>query len=147
MNGKTVEEIEIGEKASLTKTITETMHLIYTSISGDFNPLHTNEEYAKKTKFGKRITYGALSVALMYGILGSQLPGPGTLAEEVTATFLKPVYIGDTITAHAEVIGKNVERNTVALNFRCENQHGKTVVRGLAHVMPVPEKLRIVYGV
>lgn len=146
MMARTVKEIRIGEKASLTRTITETDHLVYLGLSGDFNPIHTSEEYAKQTMFGERITYGALSVALAYGIFGTKLPGPGTLAKELTARFLYPVYIGDTITAKAQVIETDVEKNTVTLQFTCENQHGKKVVEGLGVMMPPPEKLKSYLG-
>ena len=96
--GKTYDEIQIGEKASFTKTISETDVYLFAGISGDFNPLHVDEEYAKKTQFKKRIAHGGLAASLLAGVLGMKLPGLGTLALEVIQKFRNPVYFGDTVT-------------------------------------------------
>ncbi len=142
MCGKTVKEIKLGEKASLTKIVSWRDISEYSGISGDYNPLHVNHEYAKKTRFGNVIAHGAISVALVYGVWSMVLPGPGTLAKEVTAKYLHPVYIGDKITAEVEVTEIDVEKNTVKLKFICINQDGVKVVEGVGVMMPQPEKLR-----
>jgi acyl dehydratase len=142
--GKKISEINIGDKASFSKTITEVDIYFYGGISGDFNPLHTNEEYAKKTKFGRRIAHGPISIALVATVFGTKLPGLGTLAREITAQFKSPTYIGDTITAQVEVIEKNVEKNIVKLKYSCVNQKGVVVTEGIGIMMPPLEKFESV---
>jgi 3-hydroxybutyryl-CoA dehydratase len=140
--GKKISEIEIGEKASFAKTITEVDIYFYGGVSGDFNPLHMNEEYAKKTKFGHRIAHGPISIALVATVFGTKLPGLGTLAREISAQFKAPVYIGDTITAQAEVLEKDIEKNIVKLKFTCTNQKGIVVTEGFGIMMPPLEKFK-----
>jgi 3-hydroxybutyryl-CoA dehydratase len=140
--GKKISEIEIGDKANFAKTITEVDIYFYGGVSGDFNPLHMNEEYAKKTKFGRRIAHGPISIALVATVFGTKLPGLGTLAREINAQFKAPVFIGDTITAQVEVMEKNVEKNIVKLKFTCTNQNGTVVTEGTGFMMPPLEKFK-----
>ena len=104
--GKTYDELEIGMSASFTKTITETDVYLFAGISGDFNPMHVNEEFAKLTPFGTRIAHGALPQCLIAPVLGMKLPGLGTVALEINTRFPGPDHFGDTITATAEVSEK-----------------------------------------
>ncbi len=101
--GYTFDELEIGMSASFTKTITETDVYLFAGISGDFNPMHVNEEYSKKSLFGKRVAHGAVPQSLIAPVLGTKLPGLGTIALEISTRFLRPTYFGDTITAIATV--------------------------------------------
>ena len=140
--GKTINEIKVGDKASFTKTITEVDIYFYAGISGDFNPLHMNEEYAKKTKFKRRIAHGPISIALAATVFGTKLPAGGTLARELSAHFKAPVFIGDTITAEVEVLEKIVERNIVRMKFTCTNQNGVVVTEGIGVMMPPLEEFR-----
>jgi acyl dehydratase len=137
--GKTMDEIEIGETASRSKTVTETDIQLYAGITGDFNPVHINEEYAKKTRFGGRIAHGGLVEGLIAPVIGMQLPGPGTIALERTVRFKAPVKIGDTITATASASEKNVEKNILIMSVEWKNQRGETVMEGTMKVMP-PKK-------
>lgn len=137
--GLSYDEIEVGMKASFTKTITETDVYLFASISGDFNPIHIDEEFAKKTPFGTRIAHGALPQSLIAPVLGTKLPGLGTIAIEVSSRFKAPTYFGDTITATAEVVEKMEAKKRVKLKLLWTNQHGATVAAGMAEVIPPPK--------
>jgi acyl dehydratase len=134
--GKTIDEINIGDTASFSKTIAETDVYLFAGIIGDLNPLHINEEYAKQTRFGRRVAHGALTSSLISTVLGTMLPGLGTVLLEVRQRFRRPVYIGDTITATAEAIEKHEDRNIVVFKCTWSNQDGVIVTEGRAKVMP-----------
>ncbi len=142
LRGKTYEEIQIGDEAFFAKTITETDVYLYAGISGDFNPLHVDEEYAKKTEFGKRIAHGGLAASLVANILGMKLPGLGTVALEVTQKFRSPVFFGDTVTIKAKVIQKIERMKTVKISLLWTNQRGEVVSKG--HCIVLPPKGNIV---
>lgn len=137
--GKTFSEIELGESASFRKTISESDIYLFAGISGDFNPLHVDEEYAKQTAFKGRIAHGALPAALLAPVLGMKLPGPGTLALESTTKFRKPVYPGDTICCTVTVTKKIPRRNIVCFAVTWTNQHQQVVAKGSARVIPPAE--------
>jgi 3-hydroxybutyryl-CoA dehydratase len=137
--GKTYEELEIGEEAGFTKTITETDVYLFAGISGDFNPLHVDESYAKETVFGTRIAHGALPQSLIAPVLGMKLPGLGTILVEITCRFKRPTYFGDTVTATATVSEKVEKTKWVRLNLKWTNQRGESVAEGEALVVP-PQK-------
>ena len=134
--GYTYEELEIGMSATFTKTISETDVYMFAGISGDFNPMHLNEEFAKKTPFGTRIAHGALPQSLIAPVLGMKLPGLGTVALEITTRFVAPTFFGDTITAMAEVVEKIEDKKWVRLELTWTNQRGETVGTGSALAMP-----------
>ena len=142
MLGKTIEEIEVGDKAQFAKTISENDIYLFAGITGDFNPAHVNEEYAKNPFFKTRIAHGMLSAGLISTILGTKLPGPGTIYMKQELRFLAPVHIGDTISACAEVIEVIPEKNRVKLKTYCVNQENTTVLDGEAMVSP-PKKPKI----
>lgn len=123
---------QVGQRASVTRTISESDVYLFAGITGDLNPAHTNEEYAKKTHFKTRIAHGMLSSGLISAVLGMKLPGPGTIYTGQTLKFLAPVHIGDTITATAEIQSLDLDRNRVVLTTTCTNQDGKVVVTGEA---------------
>lgn len=134
--GKTFDQIQIGETASFTKTITETDVYLFAGISGDFNPLHVNEEYAKTSPFKTRIAHGGLAASLLANVLGMKLPGLGTVALEVTQKFRNPVYFGDTVTV-AVTVSKKIERmKIIEMNILWSNQRGETVSKGSCRVLP-----------
>lgn len=138
--GKTIDELKVGEEASFTKTITEVDIAMFAAITGDFNPVHTNEIYAQKTHFGKRIAHGGIAAGLVAPILGMMLPGPGTIALEVRNKFLAPVYPGNTITCTGVVQEKDEERNIAAIYFTLNNENSVKVMECWAKVMP-PKKV------
>ncbi|CDI48761.1 MaoC family dehydratase [Clostridium tetani] len=139
MVGKTIETIKIGDKASFTKTLTETDVYLFAGISGDLNPAHVNQIEAEKTMFKGRICHGILVSSLISTVLGMYLPGPGTIYLSQDLKFVAPVKIGDTVTATVEVIERNEERNRLILKTVVINEDGKVVVEGQAKVMP-PKK-------
>jgi len=136
MIGKTIQELRVGDSARIQKTISETDVYLYAGITGDLNPAHLNEEYAKGTFFKTRIAHGMLIAGLISTILGNQLPGPGTIYIHQSVNFLAPVRFGDTITAQAEVAGLDQDNNRVKLKTICMNQAGKLVLDGEAVVSP-----------
>lgn len=133
-----IEELKIGQSASISKTVTEADVVLFAGISTDFNPAHLDEEYAKTTQFGGRIAHGMLSVGFISAVLGTQLPGPGTIYLGQTLKFRAPVRIGDTVTATATVKELIVEKNRVILDTVC-TVGGKVVIEGEATMMP-PKK-------
>lgn len=136
MKGMTIDQLSIGTTGSFTKTVTETDVYLFAGISGDLNPAHINEEYAKDTAFKGRIAHGILGVSFISTVLGMYMPGPGTIYMKQEVKFLAPVRIGDTITAKAEVIEMNREKNRVTLKTTCTNQNGVVVIDGEALVSP-----------
>ena len=133
---KTIDTIQIGDSASFTKTVTESDIALYAGISGDFNPAHIDAESAKEGVFGQRIAHGMLSSGFISNVLGNQLPGPGTIYMGQELRFVKPVFIGDTVTATVTVKEKIPEKNRLKLDTVVTNQRGEAVITGAATVMP-----------
>jgi 3-hydroxybutyryl-CoA dehydratase len=127
-------DIKMGQTAEVVHTITEEDIQTFGELSGDYNPLHFNEEWAKGTMFGSRIAHGILTAAYVSAAIGMHLPGPGTIYMSQSMRFLGPVRIGDTITALVEVINLNDEKERVTLKTTCANQDGKVVLDGEALV-------------
>ncbi|MDJ0987375.1 MAG: MaoC family dehydratase [Desulfobacterales bacterium] len=136
MIGKTIEALKVGETAEFGKTISESDVYLYAGISGDFNPAHINEEYAEKTFFKTRIAHGMLAAGLISALLGTKLPGPGTIYLQQSLNFQTPVRIGDTVTARVEIIEMITEKNRVRLKTVCVNQDGTKILDGEAVVSP-----------
>jgi 3-hydroxybutyryl-CoA dehydratase len=131
--GKTFEELAVGMTYSIQKTVSERDIEDFARVSGDYNPLHMDEDYAKLTQFGGRVAHGALTASYISAILGNNLPGPGSIFTDLSLSFKRPVRIGDTVVSTAEVIEMTEKTNRVTLAFKCEVD-GKTVVRGEAKV-------------
>ena len=139
MKGITISEMQAGDSASFTKTVTETDVILYAGITGDFNPAHVDDVEAKKGMFGGRIAHGMLSAGFISNVLGTTLPGPGTIYMGQELRFTKPVFIGDTVTATVTVQELNLEKNRVKLETVVKNQDGEDVITGFATVMPPRE--------
>jgi acyl dehydratase len=139
--GKSYDQLQVGEEASFAKTITETDVYLFAGISGDFNPLHLNEAFAKQTPFKTRIAHGAVPQSLMARVLGMMLPGLGTVLVEITCRFKAPTHFGDTITATARVAEKLEEKRWVRMALTWTNQREETIAEGEAVVIPPPENL------
>ncbi len=120
--------VDIGYKTTHEKTITEADINLFAEVSGDFNPIHIREEYAKKTFFKGRIAHGVIALSLL-SAAGTKLPGTVILLS-MSGRFLKPVRIGDTITAATEVIAVRKEKGIVTLKNTGTNQHGEVIVEG-----------------
>ena len=139
MKGITISEMKVGDSASFTKTVSEHDVYTYAGVSGDFNPAHVNEVEAQQGMFGKRIAHGMLSAGFISTVLGTQLPGPGTIYMGQELRFTKPVFFGDTITATVTVAELIPEKNRAILDTVCTNQNGDVVIKGKATVMPPKE--------
>lgn len=136
MTGKKISELEIGHKEFVQKTISETDIYLYAGITGDLNPAHINEEYARNTFFKSRIAHGMLTAGLISAVVGMKLPGPGTIYMAQELKFTAPVRIGDTIKAEGEVIELNKDKNIAVIKTTCTNQKGNVVLTGTATVKP-----------
>ncbi len=136
MRGYTIEQLKLGQRASFSKTVSESDVYLFAGISGDFNPAHINQAYAEQTPFKTRIAHGMLSASFISTVLGTQLPGPGAIYISQSLTFLAPVTIGDTITATAEVVEILAAKKRVRLKTFCTNQNGKEVLTGEALISP-----------
>ncbi len=123
-------EFKAGQRASISKTITEADVYGFAGITGDFNPLHVDAEYAHRSRFGERIAHGMLTAGLVSTVLGMRLPGPGAVYLSQSLKFLKPVKFGDTVTAAAEVAAYRQDKRVLTLRTSCTNQDGETVAEG-----------------
>ena len=134
------DDIELGETASITKMISEADVVNFAGIIGDFNPLHVNPEYAKNSMFGERICHGMLTASFISTLVGCGIPGRNGLYLSQNVKFVKPVKIGDTITATAEVIEKIDAKQRIVLSNVIKNQCGEVVIDGQATVMVMKKK-------
>ena len=141
MIGKTIDKLNIGDTAEFAKTVSESDIYLYAGITGDFNPAHINDDYAKNTFFKTRIAHGMLSAGFISTVIGNELPGTGSIYVKQELRFLAPVRIGDTITARVEVIEIMDGKNRVRLKTVCVNQEGTQVLDGEAIVSP-PKPLK-----
>jgi 3-hydroxybutyryl-CoA dehydratase len=132
------EDLQLGQTASLGKTITEADILLYAAVSTDTNPVHINAEAAGSSVFGERVAHGMLSAGLISAVLGTRLPGPGTIYLGQTLRFRAPVKIGATVTAIVEVTALDSAKKRATLKTICTVE-GKTVIEGEAQVQ-VPSR-------
>ena len=130
----TYDEIQVGDKASFSKTISESDVYQFAGITGDFNELHINQVAAEKSLFKSRVVHGCLADSLVSTVLGMKYPGKGTIFLEKSVSYLKPVYIGDTLTAELTVAEKR-ERGRVLFDVSYYNQDGTEVIKGTALVL------------
>ncbi|WP_184722709.1 MaoC family dehydratase [Caulobacter sp.] len=138
MQGKYLEDLEVGQSAELVRTVGEADIVAFADVTGDTNPVHLDAEYAATTSFGQRIAHGMLSAGYISAVLGTQLPGPGAVYLAQSLKFKRPVKIGDTVTAIVTVTEINAAKAQVTLSTVCK-VNGKAVVDGEAVVM-VPRK-------
>ena len=136
MIGKTIEELKVGDTARFSKTVSESDVYLFAGVTGDLNPAHVNEDYAKDTFFKTRIAHGMLSASFISTVIGTMLPGPGSVYMRQEANFLAPVKFGDTITAVVEVAEIIADKKRVRLKTYCINQEKTIVVDGEALVSP-----------
>lgn len=136
MTGKSIDQLAVGDFAEFTKTVSESDVYLFAGVTGDFNPAHVNATYAEQTFFKKRIAHGMLAAGFISTVLGTRLPGPGTIYLRQELKFTAPVYMGDTITARVEVSAIDAVKNRLTLRTFCINQEGKTVLDGEAVVSP-----------
>ncbi|MGA2926219.1 MAG: bifunctional enoyl-CoA hydratase/phosphate acetyltransferase [Solirubrobacteraceae bacterium] len=142
IENRTFDEIEIGESAALQRTLTHRDIQLFAVMSGDVNPAHLDADYAHGDMFHKIIAHGMWGASLISTLLGTTLPGPGTIYLEQTLRFLRPVGIGDTVTVSITAVTKQPERHRIAFDCRCVNQRGDEVIAGTATVIAPTEKVR-----
>lgn len=138
LEGLYLEDLEVGMVGSYAKTVTETDIVMYAGLSGDTNPVHLNQEYAKTTMFEGRIAHGMLSAGFISTVLGTRLPGPGTIYLSQSLQFKVPVRIGDTVTARVTVLDIIAAKKRVVLETNCY-VGDQCVISGEAMVM-VPSR-------
>ena len=136
MIGKTIEELKVGDTARFSKTVSESDVYLFAGVTGDLNPSHVNEDYAKDTFFKTRIAHGMLSASFISTVIGTILPGPGTVYMRQEVSFMAPVKFGETVTAIVEVVEIMAEKKRVRLKTYCINQENTTVVDVEALVSP-----------
>ena len=129
------EEIEVGQSAEFTKSISDEDVMSFAKITGDFNPVHVDEVAASSSQFGGRIAHGMLTAGLISAALAGKLPGPGSVYLSQTLRFIAPVRIGDIVTATVQVIEIAAAKRRVKLSTVCTNQRGEKVIEGEALVM------------
>lgn len=129
------DQIEIGQLEQLSRTVSAEMVEAYADLVGDVNPVHLDEAFAAKTFFRRRIAHGLLPAGLISAILGTRLPGPGSIYLSQELEFKRPVYLGDAITAKVEVTEKFDKHKKVKLHTWVENQAGQVVLDGQALVL------------
>ena len=125
-------EISVGQKASRTLTLTGEHVQTFAALTGDFNPLHFDEAFAAKTKFKRLVVQGGLTTGLLHALVATDLPGPGTVFLSQNWRFTAPVYIGDTITAEAEVLSVHATKPVTQLKMTVRRQDGEVVLEGEA---------------
>ncbi|MGO1581313.1 MAG: MaoC family dehydratase [Peptoniphilaceae bacterium] len=135
MKIKKIEDIKIGDSESFTKTVTESDIYNFAGISGDFNPAHIDDIYAKNSMFKGRIAHGMLVSSFISTVLGGLLPGPGSIYLSQNLKFLKPVYYNDTITAKCTVSKIIKDKNIINLDTTCTNQNDEIVISGEASIL------------
>ena len=127
-----IAEISVGMSAEMSRTITSEAIISFAEATGDFNPVHVDEEAGRASLFGERIAHGMLGAGLISAVLGMKLPGAGALYLSQTLKFVKPVKIGDTVTATVEVVEVITAKKRVRLATTVRNQDGDTVIEGEA---------------
>ena len=126
---------KIGDTAHKNKKVTEEDIRLFAHVTGDYNPLHMDVDFAGKTRFKERIAHGLLGAGLISAVLGTELPGPGGIYLSQTLKFVHPVRIGDILTAEVHVTGWNPEKRIIHLDTRCINQEAKEVITGEAKLL------------
>ena len=144
MIGLTIDRIEVGDSAQITRRVTHGDIAGFVDAVGDYNPVHSDREYAAATAFKEPIAPGIWTAGLISAVIGTRLPGPGAIYVSQELKFLKPVKSGDSISARVEVVEINREKNRIRLRTVCMNQRAEEVLTGDAVVMPTPTPINYV---
>ena len=126
---------KIGDVATRTKTFTDEDIRAFAELSGDYNPVHLDDEYAASTRFGRRIAHGMLAASLISATLANDLPGRGTVYLSQSVRFVAPVFPGDAVTAQVTVTKVREDKPIVTLETVCTNQRGEKLIEGEAVVL------------
>ena len=138
--GYTIEELQVGMSASYERVVTTTDIEAFAAVSGDHNPVHLDEEFAKTTRFGRRIAHGMLTASLISSVLANKLPGEGSVYLGQTLQFVAPVFPGDEITARVTVKEIREGKPILKLETICINQREEIVIRGEATVLAADKR-------
>ena len=114
--------------ARLTKTVTDEDLRLFAELTGDYNPLHFSDEFAGRTRFGRRVAQGGIAAGLLNALVAMEIPGPGTVFMSQSLNYRRPVYVGDTLIAAVEIIALKVDKPVCHLSFAVTNQNGETVL-------------------
>lgn len=144
MIGLSIDAIQVGDHAEIIRRVWDADIADFVDAVGDYNPVHSDPEYAAGTVFKEPIAPGIWTAGLISAVIGTRLPGPGAIYLSQSLKFLKPVMFGDVITARVEVLETNREKNRMRLRTVCTNQRGDEVLTGEALVMP--SKTQVVYS-
>jgi 3-hydroxybutyryl-CoA dehydratase len=136
MTGKSIDELQVADRAEMVRRVGPADVAAFVEATGDDNPLHGNDIFAARTPFRTPIAPGILTAGLASAVIGTRLPGPGSVYVSQTLKFLRPVRVGDLITARVEVVEILPEKNRVRLITECVNDRGETVLQGEAWVLP-----------
>lgn len=128
-------KLSLGDTAEFSKVITDEDIQTFAELTGDHNPVHLDDTYARTTRFGRRIAHGMLSASLISSVLANRLPGEGTVYLSQSLQFVAPVYPGDTVTARATVTRLREDKPIATLETLCLNQRGETLIKGEAVVL------------
>ncbi|MBX3498696.1 MAG: MaoC family dehydratase [Alphaproteobacteria bacterium] len=142
MHGYYLEDLSVGMSAVFGKTVTEADIMAFAGVSGDTNPIHLHEGFARASRFGERIAHGMLSASFISTVVGTKLPGPGSIYVSQSLNFKAPVKIGDTVTARCEIVEIVPERKRIKLRTEC--LCGDKVVLDGEAVILVPTRPRSV---
>ena len=135
MNCKTVDEINVGDKATLTRTFSEADVFAFAGVSHDVNPVHVDPHFAKSTIFKQRVAHGMFTASMISALLANELPGVGTIYLSQSLKFTAPVFLGDTVTAEVEVTQVDREKGRVVFGATLKNQRGEVVLTGESKVL------------
>jgi acyl dehydratase len=141
IENRTFDELQVGDTASISRTLTQKDIELFAIMSGDVNPAHVDEEFAKSDMFHKIIAHGMWGGALISTVLGTQLPGPGAIYLGQSLRFRRPVGLGDSIVVTVKVSEKDEEKHRVTLDCQAVNQRGEVVISGTAEVIAPSEKI------
>ena len=133
--GKSWDEIRVGDHDSFARTITETDIQLFAGMTGDFNPIHTDAEYARTCRFGQRVAHGPIALGIVAYLVGMRFPGPGTILLRQDSRYLAPVFIGDTITVTLTAVEKK-EKGRVIMDANYVNQRGEQVIASQVEALP-----------
>src|SRR5579862_9634860 len=141
IENRTFAELQVGDSASIARTLTHRDIELFAVMSGDVNPAHVDDEYAKSDMFHHVIAHGMWGGALISTVLGTQLPGPGAIYLSQSLRFRRPVTVGDTITVTVKVVEMDANKHRVMLECQAGNQRGELVITGTAEVIAPTEKI------
>jgi 3-hydroxybutyryl-CoA dehydratase len=141
MTGLTMEDVAVGDVAEVAYTVSAETIREFVTASGDDNPIHSDVAFAGTTRFGRVIAPGMLTGSFVSSVIGTRLPGPGTIYLSQSFRFLHPVYVGDRVTARVEVVERVPERNRIRLRTTCVNPNGQLLLEGEAWVLPSPTRI------